>query len=55
MYVHEARSMMYWNELAQAKALVAQETARQTRKATALQKKMMKEVQGQFSMFTKIH
>ena len=36
MYVHEARSMMHWNKLAQAKKLVAQKTARQTRKATAL-------------------
>ena len=36
MYVYEACSMMHQNELAQAKALVAQETARQTRKATAL-------------------
>ena len=55
MYVHEDCSMVHRNDLAQAEALVAQEPTRQARKATALQKEMMKKVKGQFSRFTKIH
>ena len=55
MYVHDACNMVHCNDLAQAEALVAQETARQARKATALWEKMMKKVQEQFSRFTKIH
>ena len=47
--------MIHRNELAQAEALVEQEKRKQARKATALRKKLMKEIQGQFSRFTKIH
>ena len=47
--------MVHRKELAQAEALVEREKVRQTKKAIALQQKLMKDIQGQFSRFTKIH
>ena len=51
MYVHEACSMVHHNDLAQAEALVAQETARQARKATALEKKYEKGSRANFKVY----
>ena len=55
IYVPEACNMIHCNKLAQAEALVEQEKKKQARKTTALGKKLIKEVQGQFSRFTKIY